>query len=216
LRFFGQIKKEAEMRGLIYLVVTVVLVTLACSAQITSSATPNSNRVNTSGVDHPVLKRMGPVFIYETSGPRPAATMRHRVRLDNGITLSLYTPASWNGHRVGNAAWFDFGDTGARLVIYPPERSTHENRIREFYALDRGMRNLQVSELRFFASERRPFLYTIERTQQNRNGLVYALLTEAENPDSGIIMTSFWPASLHDLLRPMVLDIANSVTLERD
>ncbi|MBU1915506.1 hypothetical protein KKC47_00065, partial [Patescibacteria group bacterium] len=182
------------------LVIMCTLTTACTNRTVNSAASGQDPAVQVE--DPPVLRQLGSVFVYETPRPRISATIRHEVRLDGGITLVLVTPQGWTSRRVGNAAWLAYGETGGRFVVYPPEQGTHEERIREFYALDRGIRGAQIGHLQTFPSARQPFLYIIERTRRGRSGLVYGVLTEPGNINSGIVVTGIWPTELHDQLRP--------------
>lgn len=203
------------MRNLAVLVLVIVCTAVTACATRTVNSAARSQDPTVRAEDPPVLQQLGSVFVYETPQQRSPASVRHQIRLADGVTLILITPQGWTARRVGNAAWLAYGETGGRFVVYPPEQGTHEDRIREFYALDRSIRGVQIGNLQTISSDRQPFLYIIERTRSGRSGLVYGVLTEPGNISSGIVVTGIWPTELHDQLRPIVLDAANSAVLRR-
>jgi len=189
------------------LITVIALAALACGAQ-----TPEVQEPEIPADGTPVLVQRGGVYEFDSVTPRPPATVRHEMELERGVVVTLTTPEGWTPRRVGNAVWMAYGTARARFVIYPPRRGGHVEQIREYHELDDEISG-EVSELHSFDSEREPYLYTITRTRDGRSGLMYALLTEAGDEDSGIVVTGIWPTAMDNDLRPIVVDAINSVRL---
>lgn len=164
----------------------------------------------------PVLVRSGLVFAYDTgsgilsaiSGPD---AVLHEVALGR-VTVRARTPPGWSSSYAGDdAAWFQRANESGRIVVHLTR--DHAAEFRDVW-LDRDLHDpaVRVSPVQSFDSERHPLLYTYERSDDGRRGIVYALLSGPADPASGILVHGVWPSEQDRAMRPILVALANGVT----
>mgnify|MGYP001600318388 CR=1 FL=1 len=164
----------------------------------------------------PVLVQSGPVFAYDTgSGVLTAIggpdTVLHEVLLDH-VAVRVRTPPGWVSSYAGYGAWFQQDYGSARFVVYPVD--DHAVAFRDVWR-DRDLHDpaVRVGPVQSFDSERHPMLYTYERIDDGRRGIVYAMLSDPSRPGSGILVHGIWPPDQDRGLRPIIVAAANGAIL---
>ncbi len=164
----------------------------------------------------PVLVRHGDVFAYDTGNGVLASiggpdSVPLEVALDR-VTVRVRTPPGWRGSYAGEAAWFERESGSTRFVVYPVRDHVAEFRDL-WYARDTRDSAVRVGPVQSFDSPRHPLLYTYERTDDGRRGIVYALLSVPGDPASGILVHGSWPAEQDRELRPIAVAAANGASI---
>ncbi|MEY4744844.1 MAG: hypothetical protein RL272_789 [Candidatus Parcubacteria bacterium] len=164
----------------------------------------------------PVLVRNGPMFAYDTGSGiltdlNVPNTIQHEIILGH-VGVRVRTPLGWTASDAGYAAWFQRADDSTRFVVYPVADHASEFRT-VWYDRDVSDPAVRVSPIQSFESVRHPLLYTYERTDDGRHGIVYAMLSDPSKPGSGILVHGVWSADQDRALRPIVVAAANGVVL---
>lgn len=164
----------------------------------------------------PTLVRVGGMFAYDTGGGVLAIiagpkTEVHEIVLEY-IIVRVPTPTGWTSSSAGYAAWLERENGSTRFVVYPV--ADHAAEFRDVW-YDRDVHDpaVRVSPVQTSPSDRHPLLYTYERTDDGRRGIVYAMLSDPADSRSGILVHGSWPAEHDRELRPIVVASANSTTL---
>jgi hypothetical protein len=164
----------------------------------------------------PTLVVRGPVLAYAVNGEAVDGftgpdTVAQELAIGK-VVIRLRTPKGWTAHDAG-AVWLENAEFSAsRFVVY--HAANYEEAFRSDWR-DRDVHDatVTVSPIHTLDSPRKPYLYTYRRSDDGRCGIVYALLTDPNRADSGIIVHGVWLAEYDRRLRPIVVAAANGVTV---